>query len=366
MVRQQVEAARPPSFLHRFGDLRYRLLKPAAIASVALAAVVLVGLLGAGLLYYFYPTNNSVNPSPVVQPSPREWNDSDLRARLLEHTLSLANAKAPVEQLDALTDMADDLEYESLAQAGQVDNAQLTRLAALYERVTEDGVVPHALALPPENRQEKLRLLADAFRQAATDTKRVAEQKPAASEPLMRFSLAAAKVSDLLKNPQAKLPAPKPQTPEASEPLVDALVLHGLVLADQNDPLKRAEICTDVADSLLRTILEASQRGSDNDEMQKLGTGLGAVMNRAINGNLERVDRNAADKMRQAKYDEVKERAKTTIAKLQHYMENAPPHSREGLQQAFQSARFGHFNNIGPPRFFGKDLPGKDRHKGKH
>jgi hypothetical protein len=370
LVRQQPLAAvlplSPLSPRHGLKQLRRWLLRPAALVAVVPAAIVLFSLFGGGLLYYFYEPSNSGNLNQVQgnDPSQRVWNDGDLRTRLLEHTLNLANAKAPGDQLDALTDMAADLESESLAQAGQVDNAQLMRLAVLYERVVEEGILPHAFVLSPESRQQKLLILVAEFQQTATKTEQAAKQKPAAAEPLLRVSLAAGRAFRLLNNPIVQLPPPKqPQAPEG--PLLEALVLHGLVLADENDPLKRAEVSTDVADNLVRTILESSQRGSDRDEMEKLGTYLGAVMNRGVNGNLDRVDPKTLDAKRQADYERLKQRAAEMMARFQRNMQDAPPHSRQGLQQAFQASRFGRFN-FGPPHF-GKDMD-KDKHwsKGKH
>ena len=246
--------------------------------------------------------------------------------------------------------MASDLEHESLRQAGHVDNADLTRLAVLYERIIQDGVLPHARALPQEEQRERLPALAAELRETEQEAERTAVQAPVAAEPLRRLARTAGEASRFLQNTKLDLHAHKPRAPEPSSFLVETLVVQGLRLADENDPLKRAEVCTDVADDLVRTIMEASRSASDRDEMVKLGTYLGAVMDQAVDGNLKRVQVNAEDEQRRAEYDRIRQRAGQTVENLERNLLDAPALTRPALEQAIQASKFATLEGVGPKR----------------
>jgi hypothetical protein len=317
------------------------------VVPVAAAALLVLGLFG-WLVQRLQDTTNSV--VPLHGEGLAFWNDGDLRSQLLKWNLRLAEAKAPVEQLDALSGMASDLGSESIKQAGVVDNANLTCLAALYDRVIREGVVPRARALPPEERSKRLPALVKELRQTERDAEETALQKPAAAEPLRRLADTAHDATRALNNPELDLTKPTPKPPEPPRLLVETLVVQGLKLADENDPLKRADVCSDVADSLVRTIMEASKSGSDRQEMEKLGTYLGVVIDRGVGGNLERVDPNGADPKRRREFERVRKRAGETMAELERTTQDSSPPERPALEQALQSARYATLENIGPPK----------------
>ena len=274
----------------------------------ATAAALLIGLFG-GLAYYFFPqpTNNAVSPGPVAASrdgTKRHWNEGDLRSHLLEHTLNLADAKAPLEQFYALTDIAADLESECVAQAGLVDKRDLQRLAALHDQVLEEGVVPQMSRLSPAERQQALPLTLAELRKSEKKTQEAAARKQVAAEPLLRCSVADHKAADSLERPAVAQP-PKHPKAVANAPLVETFVASALSLAGENDPLRRAEVFTDVADSLIHTLQETTQHGGDENEVKKLNLDLQVVMSRAVRHNLDRFNVQAADPARRADFERV-------------------------------------------------------------
>jgi hypothetical protein len=298
---------------------------------IAAAALLIVALFG-GLFFYFHD-----RPDLAARQADTPKND-DLRTRLVQRDLLLANAKTPLDQLQALTGMASDLQRESVSQAGRVENPDLTRLAVLYERVLRDGVLPHARALPSHERQARLPALTAELRQAESEAEQAAVQKPDTAEPLRRVARAAGDAARLLEKSQLDLPSPKPNPAPPTGLLVETLVVQGLRLAEESDPLKRADICTDVADSLGRIIVEASRNGSDRAEMTRLGSYLGA-MERAIADNLECVDPKTLDAKGRAEYQRVRQRADKTLVDLQRNVNEGPQSARAALEQALEASQ---------------------------
>ncbi len=304
-------------------------------ASVAAAAVLLIALFG--WLFSTFHTPHETLPDVHVELQ-RVWKDGDLRTRLLQRDLSLAEAKAPAEQLEALTGMAFDLKRESVRQAGRIDNADLMRLAVLYERVLSDGILPRARAMPMKERQQRLPALAQELRQTKAEAEQAALQKPTAAEPLNRLAHAAEEASGILEGPMLDLPMKKSKAPEVTVLLIDTLVVQGIRLADETDPLKHAEVCTDLEDTLVQTIVDASQSNRDRDEMLKLGAYLGA-MARAVASNLARVDKEHLDKEHLVAFERVQHHADDTMAEFRRKAQSAPAPSRPCLKQAVEASQ---------------------------
>jgi hypothetical protein len=306
-------------------------------ASVAAAAVMLIGLSG----WLFSPFRTRPGPLPTqANDIRRVWNDDeDLRTRLLKRDLSLAEAKAPAEQLEALTGMAFDLKRESVRQAGRIDNTDLMRLAVLYEWVLNDGILPRARALSEQEQRQRLPALAKELRQTQAEAEQQAAlQKPAAGAALRRVAHAAEEASVILEAPKLVLPARKAKVQEKPALLIDTLVVQGLRLADETDPLKHAEVCTDVEDSLVQTIMDASQSNRDGDEMLRLGAYLGA-MARAVASNLARVDKQQLDAEHREVFRRVQQRKEDMMTELRRKAEEAPAPSRPALKQAVEASQ---------------------------
>jgi hypothetical protein len=291
---------------------------------VVAAVLLLVAVVG-GVFWYLHE-----RPQPKA-PLPDVWNDGDLRTRLVQQDLRLADAKTALERLDALTGMASELQREATRQAGRVESADLTRLAMLYERVIRDGILPHLRELPADERRTRLPTIIKELRQAEGEAEQTARQTPAAAEPLRRLAHTASDASHALEKSSFDLPGPKPKAPASTSLLIESLVVQGLRLADETDPLKRADICIDVADGLVRTIIDTAKNSGDRQEMVRLGTYLGAL-DRSAADNLKHVDGNAAVATRQAEVQRVRRRAEKAMEDLRRSINEAPPAARPALE----------------------------------
>jgi hypothetical protein len=170
-----------------------------------------------------------------------------------------------------------------------------------------------------------------------TEAEQAAVETPTAAEPLHRLAQAAAEASRALDDPKLGLPSPIRPGPEPTGLLIETLVVQGLRLANETEPLQRADVCCDVADNLALTIMEASKKGSDRAEMVKLGTYLGTT-NRAIASNLARVEINN-DRKRRKEFERITNRAAQTMTDLQSEIQEAPPQFRQALQQALDASQ---------------------------
>src|SRR5439155_21150184 len=70
----------------------------------------------------------------------------------INRDVHLAQASGPVEQLDALVHLADDLRGEALRRVRAGTPDELPLLASLYDQVVRRGVVGKAAALPVEQK----------------------------------------------------------------------------------------------------------------------------------------------------------------------------------------------------------------------
>jgi hypothetical protein len=301
------------------------------------AAVFVVAALVVGLLYSLHDRSKPVTPLTDLIAS--AWKDGDLRTQLLQRDLRLAEAKAPTEQLAALSGMASDLQHETIKQAGRVDVADLSLLAALYERVIHEGVLPSVRMVPPPDRKDVLPPLVAELRKTQMTAEQAAAEHPAAAEPLRRLARTAGEAAGVLDKPVLELPAPKPKGPEATGPFVETLVVQGLRLAGETDLLKRADIGVDLVDNLVQALLAASKNGSDREEMVKLGAYLGAAEH-ALVVNLNHVTIPKPDTNRQKEYDRVNRRAEKIMEDFRTNVQNAPPDAKPGLEEALVASQY--------------------------
>jgi hypothetical protein len=129
-----------------------------------LAAAVLLLAIGSWLLYLLRPASPPGDNSRVA--------NRPLLDNLLERDLRLANAATQRERVEALADLADDLQGETRELALDAEVADLETLSQLYGQVVRDGILARAEALPAAERREVLRPIADRLLKAgkAADT----------------------------------------------------------------------------------------------------------------------------------------------------------------------------------------------------
>src|SRR5262249_7925215 len=124
--------------------------------------------------------------------------------------------------------------------------------------------------------------------------------------------------------------------------LLGVLVLQGIDLAEEKDPLRRAQTCNEVADHLVQGILLASS-GGDTVRAEKLGGFLGSVMDRGVATNLDRFQATASpDDARIQEMEKIDQKADETVGVLEKNLEKAPAVAQVGLKKAIEASKSKH------------------------
>lgn len=316
-------------------------------ASLAAALVLLaVGISS------FWPREQSLvgpnGPVAVTTTKPRSLeaavNEDALAGRILEHDLRLAEVASARDQIQTLAALAADLRNEStqLAKLGARD--EMRTLNELHQRIVGQGLADRARALPNSEKQDVVARLVRELQQSASVTDQAATERTGSiGEELRVLARSTRQAAESLANdnldPERVPDAPAPKPGKAYN-LAGALVFHGLRLAREDDPLRRADTCTDIADSLVQTILEASVAGEEY-RATRLGQQLGAVMDRGVSANLVRVVASTTDSQRLAEAERISRRAGNATSALERNLERAPAAARPGLERALEASSHG-------------------------
>lgn len=136
------------------------------------------------------------NPDPAKRDQPPAAAPRDpFLANLFERNLRLAEARNSRTRLEALADLADDLQGQTgkLSQRAEADD--LRELARLYEQVVQDGIVRGAIALPAGQRTQVLKGIAERLARTAHDAGILATGAPDTSSAALRAIASAAQTS---------------------------------------------------------------------------------------------------------------------------------------------------------------------------
>ncbi|GIW80678.1 MAG: hypothetical protein KatS3mg105_2485 [Gemmatales bacterium] len=328
--------------------------RPSRRTSVSRYAAV-AGLAAAILLSFTFGwlVRNLQQPAGSVPPRSHVSDETDFMKKILEHHLALARTTDPHKQLQTLSQLADDLrlEAEKAAQDSRVND--LVRIASLYDSVVRHGVVGRAFVLPAADRQTVVGPIARQLQQTQHRLGPLAEQAVPAVASIITTMQESAKAA------QSRLREAAPAEPlniSSSPEIVTTLVYHGLLLANEEDPLLRAEHCSDVADSLVRWILQASAEG-DAEMASELGAFLSDVTLIGIEENLSRVEPEKIDIPSRRRFEELKQKANKAKEVLQQNLERAPKSAQFGLQRALEATQRG--------RPAGRQQPNGGKQKGK-
>lgn len=331
-----------------------------AVGSLTAAALVVFALgltLGWSLSHPEAPLASSPT-KPGSSTGPRE----SAVGRILDSDLRLADTSSPSERLTALADMASELRGEALWLAKEGPAEDVLLVSGLYERVVFQGVVNRAKSLPPEQHSGLIGSLVKQLEQTAAESDRAAATAlPGANEGLRNLATAARAASrslstDAVVAPEVRSPAWQPARSGTLRDLLGTLVLHGLRLAEEDDPLKRADSCNEMAEHLVQGILLASS-GGDSDRAAALGGFLGSVMDRGVGKNLDRFEPEGAGELRLAHAERIGQRLGQAVQVLEDNLEKAPPAAQPALEKAIKASSPGHDKFKGKGKSKGK----KDR-----
>jgi hypothetical protein len=313
---------------------------------VGRVAAVLLLALGVGWLLLPPRTRDADEPSAEQMAAVGALRQQEpLVARVLGYDLRLAGTFKPAEQFQILADLAHDLGAEALRSAGADNGVNLAAVSVGYAQVVRRGLVGRSRVLPAESRAKLVATVVGQLRETAGSAAALARDAgPDAQEGLRTLKTAAESATALLRGerpPADDLPPLQiPQEPGSVRDLVGLLAAEGVRLAEESDPLRRADSCLDVSDQLLHTILQVSA-ATDAEEAKALGEHLGEVLVFGVVANLKRAEVPEGDARRLAEYRRISERGGKTAALLRQKLDQASPRARLSLEQAVDAARRG-------------------------
>jgi hypothetical protein len=316
--------------------------------AAALAAVLLLAI---GLFWLIPASRKKSGPEAVTsdtRSTASTTTKDDVASRLLRRDMALAESFAPPEQLRELAGMASDLREEAFRQVQEESPPDLSLVANLYQRVLQVGIVGRAKVLPADASRLVLEPLREELRSSADEADRFAiAALPERAETLREMSAAARDVSQRLADPSQAGPVSAPERLSAEQPLLEILVLHGLLLIAEDDPLRRVAQGNEVL-GILAEKLRAPDAAGDT-RLLALSDQFGALLERTVVSNLNRADSAAIDPERVGEVERARRQSEEATEDLERKMDTAPPAARKGLEKAVQA---------------GKNKP-KDENKGK-
>jgi hypothetical protein len=263
-----------------------------------------------------------------------------LLLRVVHHDVRLSETTKLDEKLDRLLMLADDLKDEALQLLHKGNPDDLPQLAELYQHVLLQGLGKRALHLPADVKRKvmpallkKLRANEAQLRAAARDA---APLVAAMLQPMQEVTQ-----ETITRLRSGRAPGPGEKTPPGvREPsaLLATLVLHGLKLSDENDPLQRADLCAELAQRVVPSVVLVST-GSDTSEAGDLVEGVATLLNRGVVNNLDKAEDGAAQQ-RLAEMQKVRRRLLQILAVLDENLAHAPPAARSGLENAMRAANY--------------------------
>jgi hypothetical protein len=314
-----------------------------------------------------------------------------LLARMQKYTLDIAETDQPELQVQALAEVADDLQGEAQKLAREPGNKESMNDLAEWYHNEVTVLVERAGAIPPKAGGKVLEPIAQRLARTAADADRLAREtegtpasaaltklahhardarsklealsRPAGARLDLRtgapVACAAASprlvdalsLAPALLNVAGMLRADEPLPPGASDelrrfirnkPLFSALVNGSVLLAKEKDVFKRAQLCTVVADCFVKEIQDAASK-RDGPRAVELGQHLHDMLQRGVAANLDTVVNNTpAGSARDADFVKLSEDVAKAIVPLEEQLQSAgDAQTREYLQQTLRVVRDG-------------------------
>jgi hypothetical protein len=140
------------------------------------------------------------NPLPPRDTKPPAFAGGEsLSAKVMKCDLRLAKAQTVRERVEALVELADVLQRETRLLAKSTPSAKLEKLAGLYKRVLEEGVVARARDLAMDERKDVLPQVTAQLTKTRLDVERSAVTLPDAADALRQIASAAGDADVVLR-----------------------------------------------------------------------------------------------------------------------------------------------------------------------
>jgi hypothetical protein len=309
----------------------------------AAAAALLVAVSAFMARRFFPPRGDAPVPRPpAVADGHQMWMQPDDKAivvRVARHDARLAETTDATQQLQVLTQLADDLKDEALRGAREGKPANVPLLAGLYGQVVRQGVAQRLAALPAKQKPDLAKSAAGRLRAAEAEVEAVAGKSvPVVAEMLRPMQVAARTSADRLE--AERLAAPENLPPVflgSPAPLLAVLVYQGLRLADETDLLRRADLCAELASYLAPAVVVLCAAG-DDEPADDLSECLGDLLEHGVADSLDRLAPEDA-RQRRADIDKVREHCVRTVGILEQNRSKVPEAARAGLDRALEAAR---------------------------
>jgi hypothetical protein len=313
---------------------------PWRLLAAALAASLLLGL-GLGLGWMLKPAGPAQSSPPLVQKPPAPDAGRPLASRLAEQDVRLAAALGVEEQFTAFGRMADALQAEAFRLAREGARDELTLAADLYGLVVRRGLASRVGSLPAGRRAELTAGLVGRLQATQTAVERQAEEAlPAVAELLRPLGTAARDAAAAIQADRPAAEAPRTPAPGAAQPLLTVLVVQGLRLAEEEDPLRRADLSAELAHHLSQAVVLLAA-GGDADQASDLSASLGELMDVGVAENLDRAEKADVKGARRAEAEQVQQRASQAVEALKRNLAHAPEAARAGLERALKASAEG-------------------------
>lgn len=170
-------------------------------AAVSVAAGIVV-LAGAFLVNSLMRT--SVDPQPVADQSPPPKKprprllETTLTAKLLNKNLDLSEETDPEKRLATLSSLASAIQDEGRSVSDVAEAKDLDKLAELYGKIVDQGIVARAKALPQERRRS-LDRVRDKLAEAGKEAEKLArDTAPEKAEPWLKMAAISRRGQDQL------------------------------------------------------------------------------------------------------------------------------------------------------------------------
>lgn len=287
------------------------------------AALVLVGV-GVGLILApraADPIERAETAPPEVPRLVRSAGVRELLPRVVDHHLRLAESYDPQQYPDLFGTLAGDLRSGAVRLARDGVTEEIPLFVTLHEQVLRRGLVRSVRALTPERRVEARARVLEHLKLTRQEVEKATRLTPELAAELLRPLEAAANEAVRLLDSKDPMVSSSPVSltlgAGPASTVVGGLVLSGLTLADENDPLRRAALCRELADQLLQAALVASA-GGDAELSERLGRDLTNLVERGVHGNLDRARLITADESRPEQFAPACKRATSALTLLRN------------------------------------------------